>query len=164
MYTSERPPRQYAWRWCLLSPEFGFSERSYHCKHGAFTAAAVALAFQSRLPLASVIARSDLSVYALRYSTKRSDDLASLPMHDFTFFPFTHSVPIFVLSKAALTQRRRTTQSTGKLLDHHRECIQHPNSDCQTRRDSISSAQVQLHLEYRTDGSAAQAQLARTLA
>ena len=40
---------------------------------------------------------------------------------------------------------------------------QHPNSDCQTRRDSLSSAQVQLHLEYRTDGSAAQAQLARTL-
>ena len=90
--------------------EFGFSERSYHCKHGAFPAAAVALAFQSRLPLASVIARSDLSLYALRYSTKRSDDLASLS-----------DARLHLFSVHSLRANIRSFKSRAHAAPHHTE-------------------------------------------
>ena len=93
--------------------EFGFFERSYHCKHGAFPAAAVALAFQSRLLPRLSPAR--ISLYTL-FVIPRKGATIWLPFRCTTssfFRSLTHSVPIFVLSKAALTQRTRNLGEGG---------------------------------------------------
>ena len=120
-------------------------------------------AFLGYRPLGSLFIRS--SLFHEKERSGFSSD-ARLHLSLSLSFPFTHSVPIFVLSKAALTQRSTTERVPGtsgrELLDHRRGSsdewmLQHPNSDCQTRRDSLSLFLLhksQLHLEYRTDGSA----------
>ena len=101
--------------------EFGFSERSYHCKHGAFTAAVTPPSpWWSTKPPSPSLGYRPLGSLSLRSSLfhekeRRSGFSSDARLH-LSFFPFTvHSVPIFVLSKAALTQRRTTErESTGK--------------------------------------------------
>ena len=85
--------------------EFGFFERSYHCKHGAFPAAAVALAFQSRLlPRLSparislytlfVIPRKGATIW-LPFRCTTSPFFRSLTQCQYSFFqkPHSRSVP-----------------------------------------------------------------------
>ena len=120
---------------------------------------------------ASVIAPSDLSLYSSLFHEKESD--LAFPMHDLFLFFSVHSgfVPIFVLSKAALTPSETiTTNLAGEfsstVLDHHRSSsdaaskFRLPNAACLPL--SLVQFSLPLQLEYRTPRDRPTAQTQRT--
>ena len=149
--------------------EFGFSKRSYHCKHGA--AAVVAVVPRHRR--GRLRYRSLGSLFIL-FVIPRKRERSCLSMHDLFLFFSVHSgfVPIFVLSKAALTPRTETitTNLAGEfsstVLDHHRRSsdaaskFRLPNAACLPL--SLVQFSLPLQLEYRTPRDRPTAQTQRT--
>ena len=115
-------------------------------------------------PLGSLFIRSSL----FHEKERRSGFPSDARLHLFSVHSLSANIRSFKSRTHAAYQEPRGGR---ELLDHRRECIQHPNSDCQTRRDSIylslsffCTSPNSTSNMYRTDGgSAAQAQLARTL-
>ena len=107
----------------FVQSEFGFSKRSYHCKHGAAAVAPVAAAVVvdawSLDKAAFFIVHSDLSLCSSLFVIPRKRAL--FPMHDF-FFSFSVRLRANIRSFKSRTHAERVPRTSGSssaaVLDH----------------------------------------------